>query len=99
MISCLEDRRPAVFVASSVDESSIVTDIFSVVNDTFTNVTMTMESGTGVATLRNYYVYADDIDNDGVVELPELRPMLSLKVSSPASVCRCRVSVPFLLTI
>jgi hypothetical protein len=28
-----------------------------------------------VQTLRNYYVYADDIDNDGVLELPSLITM------------------------
>ena len=26
-------------------------------------------------TLRNYYVYADDLDNDGILELPDLIPL------------------------
>ena len=33
------------------------------------------ESGTSVQTLRNYYVYADDIDDDGILELPSLITM------------------------
>jgi hypothetical protein len=41
----------------------------------FTNVSLSNESGTSVQTLRNYYVYAADIDDDGVVELPDLITM------------------------
>ena len=33
------------------------------------------ESGTSVKTVRNYYVYAEDIDGDGVLELPSLISM------------------------
>jgi hypothetical protein len=36
---------------------------------------MSNESGTSVKTVRNYYVYAEDIDGDGVLELPSLIPM------------------------
>lgn len=63
---------PAVFVASSVEDSAIITDIYAVVDGVFTNVSLSSESGTSVQTLRNYYVYADDIDADGEVELPNL---------------------------
>ena len=34
--------------------------------------------------MRNYYVYADDIDNDGVVELPSLITMRPLESGSTA---------------
>lgn len=68
----LEGGQTAVFVASDVDGSAIITDVFAVVNDLFTNVSFSNESGTSVKTLRNYYVYADDIDNDGILELPSL---------------------------
>ena len=40
-----------------------------------TNVTFSNDSGTSIQTMRNFYVYADDIDNDGVVELPSLLTM------------------------
>ena len=68
----LESGEKAVFVASRAGEESIITDVFALVNGGFTNVSFSSESGTSVNTLRNYYVYADDIDMDGVVELPDL---------------------------
>lgn len=71
----LQDGVPAVYVASSVDDTAIITDVYAVVNGLFTNVSYSNESGTSVQTLRNFYVYADDIDNDGVVELPYLITM------------------------
>lgn len=69
---CLTDGAGAVFVGSVVDEYSIITDVFALVDGTFTNVSLSNESGTSVQTLRNYYVYADDINDDGEVELPDL---------------------------
>lgn len=74
----LHDGRSAVFVASTVAESAIITDVYAVIDGMFTNVSLSMESGTSVQTLRSYYVYADDIDNDGVVELPSLITMRPL---------------------
>lgn len=71
----LNDGFPALYVASEVDEASIITDVFAVVNGVFTNVTFSNESGTSVQTLRNYFVYAEDIDKDGIIELPDLIPM------------------------
>ena len=73
----LHGGQLAVYVASAVGESAIITDVFAMVDDHFTNVSLSNESGTSVQTLRNYYVYADDIDNDGVVELPDLITMRS----------------------
>lgn len=75
MIGSLNDGVRAMYVASSIDTSTLVTDIYAVVNGVFTNVSFSNESGTSVQTLRNYYVYADDIDNDGVLELPSLITM------------------------
>lgn len=65
----------AVYVASAVGESAIVTDVFTLVNNLLSNISFSNESGTSVQTLRNYYVYAEDIDEDGVVELPDLTTM------------------------
>ena len=73
----LHGGQPAVYTASAVEESAIITDVFAIVDGQFTNVTFSNESGTSVQTLRNYYVYADDIDEDGVVELPDLITMRS----------------------
>lgn len=70
---------PAVFVGSSVEQSAIITDVYALVDGVFTNVSLSNESGTSVQTLRNYYVYADDIDGDGEVELPDLITMQPLE--------------------
>lgn len=61
---------PAVFVGTTVEESAIITDVYALIDGVFTNVSLSNESGTSAQTLRNYYVYADDIDEDGEVELP-----------------------------
>lgn len=71
----LHGRIPGVYVASAAGEGAIITDVYALVDGVFTNVTFSSQAGTSVQTLRNYYVYADDIDNDGVVELPSLMSM------------------------
>ena len=75
MTGSLHSGEQAVFVASSVDDESIVTDVYALVDGKLTNVSMSNESGTSVKTVRNYYVYAEDIDGDGVLELPSLISM------------------------
>lgn len=75
MISKLQNQAPAVYTASMVDENSLITDVFSIVNGTFTNISLSGQPENSVQTLRNYYVYADDIDDDGIIELPELISM------------------------
>lgn len=72
MVSTLQGGEPAVYVASDVNGSAIITDVFAQIDGEFQNISLSLEHGTSVDTLRNYYVYACDIDNDGVPELPEL---------------------------
>ncbi|MBE6923346.1 MAG: hypothetical protein E7465_09280 [Ruminococcaceae bacterium] len=84
MTSRLESGEPAVYVASALEESAVITDIFTVRNGSFANISFSRESGTSVQTLRNYYVYADDIDSDGVLELPSLITMHPIKNSTSA---------------
>ncbi len=74
----LHGGQEAVYVASTVGDQALITDVYAVVNDVFTNVTFSNESGTSVQTMRNYFVYADDIDGDGVMELPYLLDMQPL---------------------
>lgn len=85
MVSKLHNGEPAVYVASSLDGSAIITDIFAIKYGTFTNISLSNESGTSVQTMRNYYVYADDVDNDGVLELPDLITMFPLSESRSVS--------------
>ena len=75
MVGKLNDGVSAVYVASDVNGSAIITDVYAMVKGIFTNVSFSNESGTSVQTLRNYYIYADDIDEDGVLELPDLITM------------------------
>ena len=85
MINRLGDGPVAVYVASDVNSTAIITDVFAVLNGTFTNVSLSNESGTSVQTLRNYYVYADDVDEDGILELPGLLPMAGTENNSSAN--------------
>ncbi len=71
----LEGEVPAVYVASSVEGEAIVTDIFAMKDGSFTNICFSSEAQTSISTLRNFYVYADDLDNDGIMELPSLITM------------------------
>lgn len=71
----VDNEVPAVFVASMYDENSIVTDIFALRDDAFVNITAEGATGTSAQTVRNYYVYATDIDKDGLIELPQPRQL------------------------
>ncbi len=81
LVGKLHNSTSGIFVASAVDETAIVTDVFAWISDGLTNVSFLNESGTSVHTMRNYYVYADDIDSDGVVELPHLITMVPLEAA------------------
>lgn len=67
--------KPAIYVASAVDDNAIVTDIFAIRNRRFENISYSSEAHTSIQTLLNFYVYAEDIDEDGILELPSAVPM------------------------
>ena len=71
----LENGKPAVFVASSVDQNAIITDVLTIRDNVLVNIAVSDDVNTSVQTLRNYYVYAEDIDEDGVVEIPSIITM------------------------
>ena len=79
VVGKLNDHRIAVYAASSVDETTLITDIYALIDGKLENISFSNESGTSVSTLRNYYVYAEDIDNDGVVELPDINTLVPLQ--------------------
>ena len=72
VVGKLEDGLPAVYIASSFEDGSVITDAVSIVQEQLVNVCLTSASGGGVQTIRNSLIYADDVDNDGVLELPSL---------------------------
>ena len=90
MVSKLNDGPVAVYVASDVNGTAIITDVYALLDGTFTNVSLSNESGTRVQTLRNYYVYADDLDKDGVLELPDLIPLPNPDNTASNSQCLIR---------
>lgn len=71
-IGRLHGGETAVFVASAAEEGAIITDVFALRNDEFYNISLSGDTGSSVKTLKNYYVYGDDLDNDGIMELPFL---------------------------
>lgn len=75
IVGKLHGEQTAVFTASAVGDTALITDVYTLNQGLLTNVSISNESGTSTQTMRNYYVYADDIDNDGVVELPQLLQM------------------------
>lgn len=79
LVGKLHDGKTAVYVGSTVEDTSLITDAYTEVGGLLTNVSLSSDSGTSVQTLRNYYVYGDDVDKDGVVELPYLMRIVRLK--------------------
>lgn len=72
VVGKLQDGATAVYMASAFDDGSVITDAVAFIDEQLVNVCLTSESGNSVQTIRNSSVYADDIDNDGVLELPSL---------------------------
>ena len=82
-IGRLHGGETAVFVASAVEEGAIITDVFALRDEEFTNISMVGDSGSSVKTLRNYYVYGDDLNSDGIMELPYLINMKAAMGQQP----------------
>ncbi|MDO5400399.1 MAG: hypothetical protein Q4F17_05375 [Eubacteriales bacterium] len=76
----LHGGAPAVYVASTMDESTVYTDVLTLHRGQFSNVAFDGQEGTSVETLRNFYVYPEDVDGDGVLELPGLATMKAVSL-------------------
>lgn len=74
----LAGGETAVFVASALEDTVLVTDVYAMRGGALTNISLSNESGTSVSTIRNHFVYAQDIDEDGQLELPALIPMKAM---------------------
>jgi len=97
IIGKLDGGSAAVYSACAAGETSLVTDVFALRNGMLTNVALSNESGTAVQTMRNFYVYADDIDNDSVVELPHLmimKPLEDMSLSNQHHLIRWYAMTP-----
>ena len=71
----LQCGTPAVYVTSATEANTLRTDILALKNDRLTGISVQDSVDHGVHTLGNYYVYAEDVDNDGITELPSLIPV------------------------
>lgn len=64
----LSSGAPAIYVDSASGTGALHTDVLAMYNNAFCNVT----AAAGIETQRSALVYAEDIDSDGVLEIPEL---------------------------
>ena len=71
----LKEQQRAVFVASTSVEGEIVTDVFTLDNETLNVRSSDRDYGLYNCPVRGYNVYADDLDGDGLVELPNVVPL------------------------
>ena len=71
----LKEGQRAVFVASTSVEGEIVTDVFTLENETLNVRSSDRDYGLFNCPVRGYNVYADDLDGDGLVELPNVVPL------------------------
>jgi len=74
----LQCGTPAVCVSSSTEESSIRTDIMILNDDRLMKIYVRDAAHETVPALGNYYVYPDDTDEDGIMEIPSLIPVQPL---------------------
>lgn len=74
----IEGGSPAIYISSSVNDSAIISDVLAVKDGRFINLATAGEANISIETLLNHYVYADDIDDDGIMELPSLITMKSI---------------------
>lgn len=63
---------PGVFITSTYGEDGLITDVLAFLGQTFSNLTLSAESGMSTQLVRSLQVYATDIDEDGLMELPTL---------------------------
>lgn len=70
-LGVLQDGTTAVYASSALDEFQLVTDIFTASEYRIYDLQLDIRT----PTLNNYYLYPEDIDADGVIELPSLQPL------------------------
>ena len=66
----MQPGTPAVFVANTYEESTIVTDVFTLSGGEFRNASVLGENPGDAGRVRYRSVYAADVDGDGLIELP-----------------------------
>ncbi len=75
----LLDNTPAVLVEGGITNTNIATDIFIYEDNMLKNITLSLPSAISEDTLRAYstHPYSQDINHDGVIEVPYTIPLYS----------------------
>ena len=68
----LQCGTPAVYISSITEQNTVFTDILALEEDSLTKLEYATIQTSGVQTLRNYYVFAEDVNDDGIIEMPSL---------------------------
>lgn len=66
---------PAIYISSAGRGDAVVTDVIALREDRLVNISDTLGEVNSVEALRNYPIYASDLDGDGVLELPRMMPI------------------------
>ena len=66
---------PAIYISSTVRGDAVVTDVIALREERLVNISDSLGEVASVEALRNYAVYASDLDSDGVLELPKMMPL------------------------
>lgn len=74
----LQDGNNCIYISGKSGDTALITDVFAVVDDVFTNISLSAERPTITQTIGNYFVDPSDIDGDGIMELPELLDMVQV---------------------
>lgn len=75
----LQEGLPAIYVTSASDDQRLALDIFVVADGNLQN----FAKGITLPSIDNYYIYSQDVDDDGILELPRLVPLSSLEDTDP----------------
>ena len=68
----LQCGTAAIYISTISEDNSVYTDILALQDDSLVKLEYSNVQTSGVGTLRNYYVYAEDMDDDGIIEIPSL---------------------------
>ena len=81
----LQDGNNCIYISGKSGDTALITDVFAVVDDVFTNISLSAERPTITQTIGNYFVDPSDIDGDGIMELPELLDVVQVTQESSST--------------
>ena len=76
---------PAVFVTSTYNQMGLVTDVFARKDGVFTNIALDPESSASLQIVPTGSIFATDLDDDGLMELPSMLQLQKYDETDPTS--------------